>query len=296
MRVIEYKTSYDSDPEPLRMILLSLRRAAWSILLFAAALPCAASCGTRSPQLETGFRQMYNLNFAPAHQTFRNYQQANPADPFGHVANAAAFLFSEFDRLHILESDLFVDNQKFENRNKLTPDPALKGEFESELARGDELAAKALAVDPNDRNAQFSQIMSDGLRGDYAALIEKRNLAALSYMKTGRMLAQKLLSSDPTCYDAYLAIGVENYLLSENAAPVRWMLRITGAQTDRDEGLQRLRTTAEKGVYLAPFARLLLAVAALRNRDRQTARNLLASLATEFPGNQLYAQELKRIQ
>ena len=77
---------------------------------------------------------------------------------------------------------------------------------------------------------------------------------------------------------------------------MRWVLRITGAQTDKEEGVQRLRLTADKGHYLAPFARLLLAVAALRDKDPQTARTLLASLAVEFPGNQLYAKELARIQ
>jgi hypothetical protein len=134
------------------------------------------------------------------------------------------------------------------------------------------------------------------LRGDYAALIEKRNLASLSYMKTSRTIAQKLLTIDPTCYDAYLAVGAENYLLGINSAPVRWMLRMTGAETDKTEGLQRLQLAADKGHYLAPFARLLLAVAALRDKDKQTARNLLAGLAKEFPSNQLYVAELARIQ
>jgi len=77
---------------------------------------------------------------------------------------------------------------------------------------------------------------------------------------------------------------------------VRWVLRLTGSQTDKDEGVQRLRLTAERGYYLAPFARLLLAVAALRDKDKKTARLLLADLATEFPHNQLYSKELARIQ
>jgi hypothetical protein len=34
----------------------------------------------------------------------------------------------------------------------------------------------------------------------------------------------------------------------------------------------------------------------LRNKDTQTARTLLAGLATEFPRNQLYSKELARIQ
>jgi hypothetical protein len=249
-----------------------------------------------SPNLDRGFQQMYNLDFPAAHETFRAYQQVNPQDPMGYVSNAAAYLFSEFDRLHILESDLFTDDHKFEQRSKLAPDPAVKTQFDSELTKSDAAASKILAQNPNDKNALFSQVLANGLRGDYAALIEKRNLASLSYMKTARVIAEKLLVTDPTCYDAYLAVGAENYLLGLNPAPVRWFLRVTGSQTDKEQGLERLCLTAERGHYLAPFARLLLAVAALRDKDRPTARVLLAGLAKEFPNNQLYVTELARIQ
>ena len=78
----------------------------------------------------------------------------------------------------------------------------------------------------------------------------------------GDALAERLLAVDPTYYDAYLAVGVENYLLSLKPAPMRWVLGWTGAQTDRETGLARLRITADKGHYLLPYARLLLAVAA----------------------------------
>lgn len=249
-----------------------------------------------SPVLERGYQDMYNLDFSAAHQIFRGYQKAHPDDPMGYVSNAAAYLFSEFDRLHILESDLFTNDAKFEHRGKQAPDPSVKVEFEGELSKADDAAGKILAQNPDDVNALFAQVLSNGLRGDYTALIEKRNIASLSYMKNSRLIAQKLLAIDPNCYDAYLAVGVENYLLGVNSAPVRWILRMTGSETDKEQGLQRLRLTAEKGHYLAPFARLLLAVAALRDKDPQTARVLLAGLVKEFPGNQLYVNELQRIQ
>lgn len=251
---------------------------------------------TYQPELERGFAQMYNLNFPSAHDSFFAYQRLHGEDPMGYVGNAAAYLFSEFDRLHILESDLFTDDAKFEKRSTGAPDPAIKKEFEDELSKSDAAANKILAQHPDDAKALFSQVLANGLRGDYTALIEKRNLASLGYMKTSRTIAQKLLTIDPTCYDAYLAVGVENYLMGINPAPVRWILRMTGSETDKTGGIQRLRLTADNGHYLAPFARLLLAVAALRDRDRNTARVLLAGLAKEFPGNQLYVAELARIQ
>lgn len=249
-----------------------------------------------SAPLYSGYQEMYNLQFSDAHKTFLGYQRLHPNDPMGYVSNAAAYLFSEFDRLHILETDLFTDDQRFDNRSKLTPDPAVKAALEKELAKSDELAEKVPANDPQYKNALFARVLANGLRGDYAALIEKRNIASLEYMKTSRELAQTLLQIDPTCYDAYLAIGAENYLLGSSPVVVRWLLRLGGSETDKQAGLERLRLTADKGYYLAPFARLLLAVAALRDKDRGTARTLLAGLATQFPRNQLYARELARIQ
>jgi hypothetical protein len=109
-------------------------------------------------------------------------------------------------------------------------------------------------------------------------------------------LAQTLLTYYPSCYDAYLAIGVENYVLSLNPAPVRWLVDLYGAETDQRAGIEKLKLTAARGHYLEPYARVSLAVAALRASDRQHARELLQGLVQEFPQNQLYARELARLQ
>lgn len=256
--------------------------------------PAFAACGG-APEIENGYREMYNLNFDTAHNTFQAIERANPEDPLAHVSNAAAYLFAEFDRMHILELELFADDSKFEKRKKMSPDPTTKAAFDRELDAADAIATERLNKSPHDADAMFSQILANGLRGDYAAMVEKRNLASLGYMKASRGKAEQLLSLDPTCYDAYLAVGVENYLLGATPAPVRWVLRMTGSQTDKNDGIQKLHLTAEKGSYLAPFARLLLAVAAVRDKDPATARRLLSGLAEEFPQNHLYAAQLARI-
>ena len=277
-----------------RLTRRSMRFACLAILVVCPARVWAAS--TDPDLLTVGYRQMYNLDFDGAHKSFQSWEQMQPDDPLGPASDAAAYLFSEFDRLHILESDLFTDNEKFERRQKPAPDPNIRNAFENELVKAEQVANQVLARWPQDSNALFAKILADGLRGDYLALIEKRNLAGLSSMKTGRTLAERLVSLDHSYYDAYLAIGIENYLLGVNPAPVRWILRLTGAETDKKNGLANLRLTAEKGHYLGPFARLLLAVAALRDKDRGTARNILASLSQEFPQNRLYQEELARIQ
>lgn len=271
-------------------------RSVLSALLFLIVGVSVSHASNVPLDLNTGYRQMYNLDFAGAHRTFSQWEQSYPDDPLGPVSQSAAYLFAEFDRLKILEFDQFTDNNNFEKRPKLIADPSVKTSFESELAKSNQIANRKLAANPNDPRALLALVMANGLHGDYAALIEKENHQGLSYMKSSRALAERLLLVDTTCYDAYLAVGVENYLLSLNAAPVRWFLRLGGAQTDKADGLEKLRLAAKKGHYFAPYARLLLAVAAMRDKDASTARNLLEGLSREFPQNDLYRKELARIQ
>ena len=265
-------------------------------LLCLGAIACMAADTITGTPLDAGYRHMYNLQFDEAHKAFQNWQQEHPDDPLGPVSDAAAYLFTEFDRLHILESELFVNDQKFESRSRPAPNAELKQAFESQLAKARQLAQQALARDPHDVNALFADVLAYGLEGDYLALIEKRDFQALKLMKEGRSIAERLLAANPACYDAYLAVGVENYLLSLKPAPVRWLLRISGAETDKAVGIEKLRITADKGHYLLPYARLLLAVAALRDNDRIRARALLQDLADNFPQNRLYRNELAKLQ
>jgi hypothetical protein len=266
------------------------------ILLLSLAMVFGIRLNAQAALLETGYRQMYNLQFDEAHGTFHDWERLRPDDPMGPVSDAAAYLFTEFDRLHILQSEFFLDDQNFETRRKLSPDPVLKRKFLDALARSDVLAKRVLERAPEDANALFATVLRLGLRADYLALVEKRYLASLSDVKTSRLLAEKLLANDPDNGDAYLAIGVENYLLSLKPAPLRWLLRIGGAQTDKERGIEKLSITAEKGHYLLPYARVLLAVAALRDHNWSRARELLDWLAREFPHNRLYPEELARLQ
>ena len=249
-----------------------------------------------APGIDSGYRQMYNLEFDEAHKTFTNWEHEHPADPVGAVSNAAAYLFAEFDRLNILHSEFFVEDGLFRHRPKVTADPNVRKAFDAELAKSQQLADTALAHSPKDPDALFAKILALGLQADFEALIERRYLDSLKVMKNSRATAEELLRIEPSYYDAYLAVGVENYMLSLKPAPVRWFLQLNGAETDRDRGIENLRLTAEKGHYLAPYARLLLAVAALRNRDRSQARDLLSHLSSEFPRNRLYTSELARLQ
>ena len=273
---------------------LKIRLGLAAIILFAAT-SFAADVSFALPPLDHGFQLLYNLDFDHAHTIFTAWQQSHPDDPMGPTCDAAGLLFSEFHRLGVLQGQFLLDDKKFENRPQLSPDPAVRARFNAAIQKAETLARARLAKNPRDKDALLALTLTNGLQGDYAALIEKRDFASLHYTKEATAWGEQTLAADPNCYDAHIASGISKYIIGSMAAPVRWLVRLGGVSGDKQAGIKELKLTAERGHYLAPFANILLAIAYVRDHDKQHARELLASLRDQFPGNPLFAEEIARL-
>jgi hypothetical protein len=279
------------------------RRTASAIRFFVLAMLCcvislsakASDLAISLPPLDHGFQLLYNLDFDRAHEIFAKWEQSHPDDPMGPTADAAGLLFSEFHRLGVLESQFFELDKRFENRSKLSPDPVVRARFQDAIADAEKISRTRLAKNPKDEQALFSLTLVNGLQADYAALIEKRNMASLHYTKEAAAWADQTLAVNPDCYDAHIAGGISKYLIASMAAPVRWLVRLGGLSGDKQEGVKELELVADRGHYLAPFANILLAIAYVREHDKKHARELLATLRDEFPANPLFPQEIARL-
>src|SRR5580698_9005268 len=183
--------------------------------------------------LDSGFRFLYDLDFEHAHQAFAAWQQQHPDNPMGAAGEAAALLFSEFNRLGVLESQFYQDDKAFETRKQFTPDPALRDRFNAALDQTEKSAQARLAKDSKNRDALFAMTMASGLRADYAALIEKKNLTSLHFTKEASAWAQQLLAVCNDCYDAQIATGFSKYITGSMTAPVRWLLHMGGLPADK---------------------------------------------------------------
>src|ERR1039457_3672206 len=248
-----------------------------------------------SAGLDRGFLRLYDLDCGGRKREFESWEKTNPTNPMGPASEAAGVLFSEFNRLGVLEAQFYENDSVFAARKKYEAAPGQRARFEQQLSRAEELAKSRLSRDARDRDALLAMTFAAGLRSDFAALIEERNLASLHYTKEATAWAQQLLAIDPTCYDAHLAGGVSRYIIGSMAAPVRWLLRLGGVSGDKAGGIAELQTTAAQGYLLAPFARILLAIAYVREKELPRARELLLALQKDFPDNTLFGRELARL-
>jgi hypothetical protein len=243
------------------------------------------------PQLMSGFNLLYEQKFAEARQTFGDWQSHNPEEPFGEVALAASYLFEELYRQGVLTSDFFLNEKRFLHGIDGKPDPMRMNNFSEALTRARALAKQRQKTNPRDSEALFALTLASGMESDADAILEKKQLDGLKRMKEANEYAKQLLAQHPDATDAYVAPGIANYIIGSLNPGYRLALWFGGIHGDKKLGMEQVAKTVENGRYLRPFAKIMLALAARREKQNVLAQKLLGELKSEFPSNDTFASE-----
>jgi len=243
------------------------------------------------PELMAGFNLLYQQKFTQARETFGDWQSHNPEEPFGEVAVAASYLFEELYRQGVLTSDFFLNEKKFLHGIDGKPDPVRMKDFREALTRARTLAKQRQKTNPKDPEALFALTLAAGMESDADAILEKKQLDGLKRMKEANEYAKQLLAQRPDAADAYVAPGIANYIIGSLNPGYRLALWFGGIHGDKKLGMEQVAKTAENGRYLRPFAKIMLALAARREKQNALAQKLLRELSEEFPSNDTFAAE-----
>ncbi len=246
---------------------------------------------TNVPELASGFRSLYIQNFTEAREKFSSWETQHPDEPFGEVAVAASYLFEEFYRQDVLSSDFFLNEKRFLHGIEGKPDAARMKSFQEAIRLARTLARRRLEKDERDPEALFALALSSGMESDADMILKKEHIEALKRLKEANEQAKRLLAEQPDANDAYVALGAANYIIGSLSGGTRFLLRFGGIHGDKKLGMEQLGKTIESGRYLKPFAKILLALAARRQKQDDLAQRLLRELSEEFPESPLYAAE-----
>lgn len=250
------------------------------------------SADTSSLFLEKGFKKLYGLDFEGARAEFLEYERVRPDDPMGKAAEAASYLYQQFDTKGILSSEFFLNDTRFLGGIEGTPAQNRNEPFETAVHQSREMAKKRIKGNSHDIEGLLALTIADGMESNYDAFIQKKQMAALSLMKQGETEANAVLAISPSSQDAYVALGMANYVIGCLPSYKRAFLWVGGVHGDRLKGIALMQTAADHGQYLSPFAKIMLALAYEREHQPEKARVILAELSEEFPSNRIFAREL----
>lgn len=269
---------------------------ACAVRLGAQTLPANSAGVANGSPLRAGFRLLYHLRFPEARSNFQTWQHDHLADPMGFTAEAASHLFEEFEHHGVLTSEFFLDDERFLGGITGIPNAARTQAFEAATKKAQDLAEQMLRRDRTDANALLALTMCAGMRSDYASLISKHQIEGLSQLRQAESFGKRLLTAAPGTGDGYMALGAASYVIACLPFYKRAVLFVGGMQGNKQRGLEQLELAARTGIYLAPFAKMLLALALLRESNKDRARKLLAELTEEFPSSPLFARERGKLE
>ena len=244
------------------------------------------------PSLEEAFNHMYRLQFPEARTEIAAYQNLHPNDALGKAAEAASYLFEEFEAKGVLTSAFFLDDKRFLGGVEGSPEVNRNLKFLEANRQARAMAQERLRNYSRDPDPLLVLSIADGMESNYDAMIEKKQLASLSMLKQADAEATKVLSIDPDAKDAYVSLGSANYIIGCLPGYKKAFLWFGGVHGDKQRGIEQMQSAASGGHFLRPFAKIMLALAYEREHQYREAGMLLAELHKEFPENPHFSAEM----
>jgi hypothetical protein len=246
---------------------------------------------SKDPDLEAGYRDLYERQFVEARNTFTKWISQHPNEAFGHVSLAASYLFEELFVQGVLTSEYFLDDKRFVGGITGAPDPDRIKNFNLEIVRARSLAQQRIKKNPHDPEGLYVMTLVAGMESNANSMLLKKHIDALKFLKEANANATSLLAQRPDAYDAFVALGSANYIIGSLSGSARFFLWFGGIHGDKQLGMEQVTKTAENGHYLKPFAKILLSLSARREKQDAIAQKYLKELTDEFPSNPLYSAE-----
>ena len=270
------------------------------LVFIMAALVSAGSSGFAQgmPQptaIDRAFNRIYNLDFVGAYAILDTELREHPDSPLVFSVRGAACLFNEFDRMHILETDFFADDDKVTDRKRVKPDPGVRAQLFRMTEEARKRAQTRLGVKSDDREALFAMLMAAAVETDYAGIVEKRYFRTYSLSKESQGYARKLLAMNPPFPDAYMTLGTVEYVVSSLNFFFRLFIHFDQIEGSKQKAVENLRKVIAGGRYYPPYAKILLSVIYLREKQPDQALVLLQEVERDFPENTLIRNEVKHV-
>ncbi len=240
----------------------------------------------------SGHDHFYNLEYDEAIADYTRLIEQETNDPLAHNHLAAAHLFRELYRLGLLESSALRGDNEFLKQKKPEPDPQARARFVEALGRGRRVAESLLAADGRHQTALYALGTNYALWANYEFIVEKAWFSSLRKGGKARDYCEKLRKVNPGFVDAYLVLGVHEYVAGSLPLPVKLLAALGGLRGSKKKGEGYVTRVAAEGNYARHDARILLVILYRRERRPLEAARVLEGLIADFPRNYVFGLEL----
>ncbi|MFN7944599.1 MAG: tetratricopeptide repeat protein [Blastocatellia bacterium] len=242
---------------------------------------------------------VYNLDYTTARAKFEEIRRRLPDHPAGDLYLATLIWLDQLNRSRRLQTGIYQNESFYAGADKAKEetegdavDPAVDRQFRDTINRA---KTKALALvnrtAKKDPDALYFLGTVYGVMGSYDASVARKFIGALRNGSRCVDYHQQVVKLKPDFYDAYMSIGLYNYIVGSLPFPLKALAAMVGTRGSRSKGLAMLEDAMNKGHYINDDARVIL-IAIYQNEKRpEDALKQLQNLSQRFPRNYLIRLE-----
>ena len=246
-----------------------------------------------------GCEALYNLDPATAVEKFEEIRKRLPHHPAGDLYMATAIWLTHLSKTRRLQTSLYGSGSSFyagagsskEDTEGDAVDINVDRAFRERMAQAKTKALALVAKNKNDPDALYYLGSYYGVMAGYEASTARKFFSAMRNGSRCVDAHEKVLKLKPDYYDAYLSIGVYDYIVGNLPFSYKFLATMVGVRGNKKRGITRLQTIIDKDASTADDARVLL-VAIFRNEKRyDDSLSLLEQLSSKYPNGYLLKLE-----
>jgi tetratricopeptide (TPR) repeat protein len=234
----------------------------------------------------------YNLEYSEARKAIEGWLAQHPEDLHGLNALATVMLHGEMFRHGILAAHIYGDMGQMFRTGRIPYPPQFQQQLFSTLQKAETLAENRLKKNPKDQEALYWAGVSHATAAIFYFTMAKSYLAALHEATDARKLHAQVLKINTSFTDAWLVIGVNDYVIGSLPWYMKVLASLVGYHGNREQGTEEVRQVATQGHWARDDAKLILAVLYRREKKYPETLAVLQDMAKSYPRNFLLQREI----
>ena len=250
-----------------------------------------------------GYAANYNLDYVTARAKFEEIRKRWPQHPAGDLYVANIIWLENLYKLRRLQTGLY-QNESFYAGFEGSKEDGEKGdsveakvdrEFRALMTSAKIKAITMVNANRHDPAAKYYLGSIYSILAAYEASTARKFWSALRNGSKGIEAHQQVLKLKPDYYDAYLSVGLYDYVIGNLPFPVKALIAMGGVRGNKERGIKQLNSILEHNADNADDARVML-IGIYQNENKpEEALALLKEFTTRYPNNFLFRLELATV-
>ena len=239
-----------------------------------------------------GFDAVYNLDYKTARERFLHMARLAPDHPAGYLYLANNLWLETLYLSRRLTTSVYTGGSFYsQDANEDKVDPKRDREFQDLIRQAVAVSKARVLKDAKDVEALYYEASALGIRAAYNSSVKRGFSRGIGDANDSVKIQREVIKLDPNYVDAYLSIGLYEYVI--DSLPFGWRLlaRFAGLKGSKTKGIEHLELVVSRGKYGADDSRVVLLGIYSKENKRERALELISDLTTHYPRNYIFGLE-----